>query len=318
MNFTWFASSYDCDDVPYRLLTLRPYGRLAVLAAGIPELFDTGTVGTRRRRLRRHALRHGRHVAPGRRRPPARARTALAYAVGIAVVQVLWIARLLLQGHAALLGRSSRWSSSSCSCRSWRSGAGITPVHPHHIAERYALLTLIVLGEVILASVQAVQAALEQGADPGAARHSSSAGCSSSSRCGGSTSSGSTRVLFEGSIREHLPRRLRPLPGLRLGGRDRCGARRGRRPRPGRGARVGARGRARAGRGRRGLPRGASRRCMPWPGRRRRRPGSVWRSVWRCSSSQRSCRRSASRCCRSASLLAAAVAHHVWTTRDAA
>ena len=48
---------------------------------------------------------------------------------------------------------------------------GITPFHPHHIAERYALLTIIVLGEVILASVQAVQGALGQGAEAGAARH---------------------------------------------------------------------------------------------------------------------------------------------------
>ncbi|GAA2482309.1 hypothetical protein GCM10009858_20150 [Terrabacter carboxydivorans] len=44
---------------------------------------------------------------------------------------------------------------------------GITPFHPHHIAERYALLTIIVLGEVILASVQAVQGALVRGAEPG-------------------------------------------------------------------------------------------------------------------------------------------------------
>jgi low temperature requirement protein LtrA len=29
MNFTWFASSYDTDDVPYRLLTLLQMGRCA-------------------------------------------------------------------------------------------------------------------------------------------------------------------------------------------------------------------------------------------------------------------------------------------------
>jgi low temperature requirement protein LtrA len=34
---------------------------------------------------------------------------------------------------------------------------GYTPFHPHHIAERYGLLTIIVLGEVILSSVQAIQ-----------------------------------------------------------------------------------------------------------------------------------------------------------------
>jgi low temperature requirement protein LtrA len=34
MNFTWFASSYDTDDVPYRLLTLVQMGGVLVLAAG--------------------------------------------------------------------------------------------------------------------------------------------------------------------------------------------------------------------------------------------------------------------------------------------
>ncbi len=36
MNFTWFASSYDTDDVPYRLLTLLQMGGVLVLAAGVP------------------------------------------------------------------------------------------------------------------------------------------------------------------------------------------------------------------------------------------------------------------------------------------
>jgi low temperature requirement protein LtrA len=39
----------------------------------------------------------------------------------------------------------------------------LTPFHPHHISERYALFTIIVLGEVILATVQAVQGAMAAG-----------------------------------------------------------------------------------------------------------------------------------------------------------
>src|SRR3954466_6767554 len=40
MNFTWFASAYDTDDVPYRLLTLVQMAGVLVFAAGIPRAFD--------------------------------------------------------------------------------------------------------------------------------------------------------------------------------------------------------------------------------------------------------------------------------------
>src|SRR4051795_4591392 len=39
MNFTWFASSYDTDDVPYRLLTMLQMAGVLVLAAGVPAAF---------------------------------------------------------------------------------------------------------------------------------------------------------------------------------------------------------------------------------------------------------------------------------------
>ena len=45
----------------------------------------------------------------------------------------------------------------------WAERAGPTTWHPHHIAERYGLLTLIVLGESILAATVAVQSALASG-----------------------------------------------------------------------------------------------------------------------------------------------------------
>src|SRR5919107_1196889 len=40
MNFTWFASSYDTDDVPYRLLTMVQMAGVLVLAAGVPAGFE--------------------------------------------------------------------------------------------------------------------------------------------------------------------------------------------------------------------------------------------------------------------------------------
>src|SRR5262245_19442391 len=41
MNFTWFASAYDSDDVWYRLAVFVQITGALILAAGIPELFET-------------------------------------------------------------------------------------------------------------------------------------------------------------------------------------------------------------------------------------------------------------------------------------
>lgn len=49
--------------------------------------------------------------------------------------------------------------------------AGRTPCHPHHIAERYGLWAIIVLGEVILSAVQAIQAVMAGPGPQGAGRH---------------------------------------------------------------------------------------------------------------------------------------------------
>jgi low temperature requirement protein LtrA len=45
----------------------------------------------------------------------------------------------------------------------WAERAGATPWHPHHIAERHGLLTIIVLGESILAATVAIEAAWSSG-----------------------------------------------------------------------------------------------------------------------------------------------------------
>ena len=40
MNFTWFASAHDADDVPYRLLTLLQMAGVLVYAAGVPAAVE--------------------------------------------------------------------------------------------------------------------------------------------------------------------------------------------------------------------------------------------------------------------------------------
>ena len=167
MNYTWFASSYDCDDVPYRLLTFTIMTGSLMLAAGIPDLFDDGQSGLV---VAGYALMRFAMVAMWLRAAsghPDGRRTALTYAAGITVVQLLWIARLLLEGRTVLMVSFFALVVLELLVPIVAERRGITPFHPHHIAERYALLTLIVLGEVVLATLQAVQGALGHGAAPG-------------------------------------------------------------------------------------------------------------------------------------------------------
>ncbi len=94
MNYTWFASAYDNDDVVFRLLTFVIMSGALFLAAGVPDLFADGSSATA---VTGYAvMRFGMvglwlRAAAGH---PERRQTALWYAGGIAVVQVLWIARL--------------------------------------------------------------------------------------------------------------------------------------------------------------------------------------------------------------------------------
>src|SRR5688500_13988013 len=40
MNFTWFASAYDNDDVPYRLLVFVQITGALIVAGGVPAMFE--------------------------------------------------------------------------------------------------------------------------------------------------------------------------------------------------------------------------------------------------------------------------------------
>ncbi|POX42776.1 low temperature requirement protein A [Streptomyces sp. Ru73] len=160
MNFTWFASAYDTDDVPYRLLTLLQMAGVLVLAAGVPSAFQHGdfalvVVGyvIMRIAIITQWLRAATEHPEGR---PA----ALRYAAGIVVVQVGWIARLWSTGVWAPL-TFVLLVAAELAVPAWAENHGrATSWHPEHITERYSLFTIIVLGEVILASLSAVQSAV--------------------------------------------------------------------------------------------------------------------------------------------------------------
>ena len=48
MNFTWFASAYDCDDVPYRLAVFVQVAGALIFASGVPAMFESGNRTWRR------------------------------------------------------------------------------------------------------------------------------------------------------------------------------------------------------------------------------------------------------------------------------
>ena len=163
MNFTWFASAYDTDDVPYRLTTLVQIAGALILAAGVPEAMAGGdfAVITLGYVVMRLAMVTQWLRAAGSD-PPHR-RSALRYAVGITALQVGWVLRLFLPqglGYAGFLVLVA----AELAVPIWAERPAPTTWHPRHIAERYGLFTLIVLGECVLASSLAIQTALEEDA----------------------------------------------------------------------------------------------------------------------------------------------------------
>ena len=167
VNFTWFASAYDVDDVPYRLLTFVQIVGVLILAAGVPSAFGQAnfTVVTIGYVVMRVAL-VTQWLRAAHGDPPGRS-AARRYALSVTVVQVGWIARLFVPHFAGevafyvlavaemLVPAFAEWG-----------GRG-TAWHPEHISERYGLFTLIVLGECVAAATIAMQEATTSGLSAG-------------------------------------------------------------------------------------------------------------------------------------------------------
>ena len=169
VNYSWFASAYDTGDIIFRLLTFVVMTGVLVVAAGTPRAaedqdFGMLVVGYVIMRLAMVPL----WLRVAREHPGAR-RTALRYAVGVGVIQVLWILRTIFFAHSSI-----GWvlflvlAVLEMAVPYWAEHASAgTPWHRHHIAERYELFTIIVLGEVILATTQAISSTLdEHGLEP--------------------------------------------------------------------------------------------------------------------------------------------------------
>ena len=159
VNFTWFASAYDIDDALYRLTVFVQMTGVLILAAGIPRVHRPG-LRNPRERLRGDAVRHGGAVAARRVRRSGVRTPALRFAIGLTVIQGAWLTwlaapdALFLPGFVVL-------AASEIALPVWAESAAPTSWHPGHIAERYGLFTIIVLGESVLAATVGVQEALD-------------------------------------------------------------------------------------------------------------------------------------------------------------
>ncbi|GAA2005148.1 low temperature requirement protein A [Microbacterium ulmi] len=170
INYSWLASAYDNDDVFFRIATLVEMVGVLILTLGIPPFF--------------HSIQEGRHVdnsimvagyvvmriaaialwLRAAANDPVRRRTCLAYAANIGIAQAGWVVLIFLDLSlpmtfllTALLSLFELAGPVSAELR-----YGRTPWNPHHIAERYGLLVIITLGEVILGTTLSISAVVHE------------------------------------------------------------------------------------------------------------------------------------------------------------
>ena len=157
MNFSWFASAYDQDDVLYRVLTLVQMAGVLVLATGVDAAFEDEnftrvTIGYLIMRI--PLIIQWLRAASG---DPARRQVAQWYAAGLAILQLGWLGRLALSHDGANIAFPILvLAELTVPLLAERRGA-MTPWHPEHIEERYGEFTLIVLGESVLATMVAAK-----------------------------------------------------------------------------------------------------------------------------------------------------------------
>jgi low temperature requirement protein LtrA len=165
LSYSWFASAYDTDDWVFRLATMVQMVGVIVLSLGLPQMFAS---------IDRHATLNTDVMVAGyvimrvslvflwwqvSRHDAAHAAAARWYVATIGAAQVGWVALTVLDlGFAASFPAIAALVALELTGPRLAERRGRTPWHAHHIAERYGLLVIITLGEVILGTVAALNA----------------------------------------------------------------------------------------------------------------------------------------------------------------
>ncbi|MFF3319309.1 low temperature requirement protein A [Streptomyces sp. NPDC003035] len=162
MNFTWFASAYDNDDALYRVVTLVQIVGVLVLAAGVSRAFEDDFLVVvlgyvvMRLALSFQWLRAAHHARDAAERTMCRR-----YAGGVVLCQIGWTS-LLYAPDAARPWIFLVMAVAELAVPVFAEKDVTTQWHPHHIAERYGLFTIIVLGETIAAATVAVKTGIAE------------------------------------------------------------------------------------------------------------------------------------------------------------
>lgn len=169
INNTWFSSAFDTDDWFCRIATMVQMVGVIVLALGLPamvESLDRGAPAENLIMIVGYVIMRVALVAQWLRaavQSPSHRRVALTYALSVVAAQLMWISTLLarewpMSAFLALLVTAALVDVAGPSFAERRG----TPWHAHHLAERYTLLTIIALGEIILGTVTSVSALIAE------------------------------------------------------------------------------------------------------------------------------------------------------------
>jgi len=155
MIFTWYATGFDNDDVPYRVTLLAAMLSMLGLAASVGEVgVEPGAaVSFVLAYALMRVLMTGLYVRAWRHVPVSLRPFVVLYATGNALGAAVWLSSLLVPGP----GRYAVWAvglfvellGPILAVRTLYNPR--VSFHPRHIPERYGLFTIIVLGESVLA-----------------------------------------------------------------------------------------------------------------------------------------------------------------------
>jgi low temperature requirement protein LtrA len=155
MGFTFYANRFDTDDLPYRLLSLVAMFGVAVLATTIPSVFHGATEGFPLAYVAVRIVLVTLYARASRHVPEARA-LARSFLGAFSFALLIWLSSLLVDAPLAyVLWGVALLIELVAPIPAWRLLRD-APVDRRHLPERFGLLTLIVLGESVLAVVLGV------------------------------------------------------------------------------------------------------------------------------------------------------------------
>jgi low temperature requirement protein LtrA len=166
INYSWFASGFDTDDWFFRIATMVQMVGVLVLTLGTPDVFasiDAGGILDNRVVVAGYVVMRLGMVALWLRvalQSPRHRRAALTFAATIGLAQLGWIGvaviSLPLGATVALILPLYALELAGPVLAERRKGG--TPWHAGHMAERYGLIVIITLGEVVIGTITTISA----------------------------------------------------------------------------------------------------------------------------------------------------------------